>query len=405
MPSTRRIIPWTRKPPLGYGVNWSHPLANGLLAFLACNEGGGAPVDLCYGLNLAPNAAGNGTWGQDKNGRVYTTNSAGIGATVAAPSYLQIQPPMTLVWSGNLLGTPSNQTPIFGVTYTNAFTNPYHGYILIGSIAPSYLLAFTYNTGSGNYTTVSSGTLSYGPFWLAGTITSSAQALYVNNPWVAAATKAQAITTIAYASPELVVGTATFQSAYSSSSSHSYGLIYNRILTSAELNQLYTYGPWGMIDPVQGCWLKQLSTSPYTFSASGLAISGGYGGTTFPIASPAAGLAISGAYGGTTFPIASPAAGLAISGTPGTSTAGPSPRVAGLAISGGMGGAAETVTVLLAGLRLSGAPGGATGGGFLGPFYLPYEYTSVVIETGNANPFGIDPERTTVITVGLTSSD
>jgi hypothetical protein len=39
------------------------------------------------------------------------------------------------------------------------------------------------------------------------------------------------------------------------------------------------------------------------------------------------------------------------------------------------------------------------------PFYLPYEYTSVPIATGNVNPFGIDPEQTTLITVGLTSSD
>lgn len=59
-------------------------------------------------------------------------------------------------------------------------------------------------------------------------------------------------------------------------------------------------------------------------------------------------------------------------------------------------------------------------GGLLGPFlitrglasgkpavalYLPYEYTSVPIEAGNTNPFGIDPERTTIITVGLTIAD
>ncbi|MGO9112592.1 MAG: hypothetical protein ACLP9L_25455 [Thermoguttaceae bacterium] len=31
--------------------------------------------------------------------------------------------------------------------------------------------------------------------------------------------------------------------------------------------------------------------------------------------------------------------------------------------------------------------------------YLPYEFTSVVIATANANPFGIDPEQTVVIPV------
>ena len=31
------------------------------------------------------------------------------------------------------------------------------------------------------------------------------------------------------------------------------------------------------------------------------------------------------------------------------------------------------------------------------PFYLPYEYLSVLMTTGNVNPFDIDPERTTLI--------
>src|SRR5271157_2064177 len=37
--------------------------------------------------------------------------------------------------------------------------------------------------------------------------------------------------------------------------------------------------------------------------------------------------------------------------------------------------------------------------------YLPYEFTSILIATANADPWGIDPEQTTLITRGLTSSD
>ncbi len=208
---------------------------------------------------------------------------------------------------------------------------------------------------------------------------------------------------------------------------------------SSNINPSFATAPEAMI----GVAFKALS--PYTFNAAGLAISGAFGGATAgpspgvagmaisgypggtsssifaPLAglaisgypggatagpSPAAaGLAISGGCGGITFPISSPAAGMAISGAPGGTTAGPSPGVAGMAISGSRGGIAGTVTVVLAGLSVSGYPGGATGGEYLGPFYLPYEYTSVPIETGNENPFGIDPERTTIITVGLTPSD
>src|SRR5271166_4217334 len=125
MPSTRRIIPWTSKPPLGPGVNWSNPLAKGLLAFFALNEGGGAPVDLAYGVALTPNSTGNGTWGQDANGLVYTTNVAGYGAACATPSWLQIQPPMTMVLSTNILRPTSAANAIgFAVTRSNVSVAP-----------------------------------------------------------------------------------------------------------------------------------------------------------------------------------------------------------------------------------------------------------------------------------------
>ena len=56
-------------------------------------------------------------------------------------------------------------------------------------------------------------------------------------------------------------------------------------------------------------------------------------------------------------------------------------------------------SIALAGLNVAGSV--VT----LPPLYLPYEYTSVAIETGNENPFGIDPEATTIISAGLTPSD
>ena len=40
------------------------------------------------------------------------------------------------------------------------------------------------------------------------------------------------------------------------------------------------------------------------------------------------------------------------------------------------------------------------GTGGIPPLYLPYEYISVPIDTGNINPFGIDPEQTTLVTAG-----
>jgi len=34
------------------------------------------------------------------------------------------------------------------------------------------------------------------------------------------------------------------------------------------------------------------------------------------------------------------------------------------------------------------------------PLYLPYEFTSVPIVVGNADPWGIDPEQTVLIDTG-----
>ena len=46
----------------------------------------------------------------------------------------------------------------------------------------------------------------------------------------------------------------------------------------------------------------------------------------------------------------------------------------------------------------------ASGGGAVA-LYLPYNFTSVLLTGGNTDPWGIDPEKTTIITSGLTSSD
>jgi len=158
--------------------------------------------------------------------------------------------------------------------------------------------------------------------------------------------------------------------------------MYNYALSANNVNSLFG-NPWQIFQSPSLYYLDYLYPLPYAFSASGLAISGSYGGAKAGPSPGVAGLAISGAYGGSTagpspgvagmaisgapggnpsLTITVSVAGMAISGYPGGATAGPSPGAAGLAISGAPGGTAETVTVLLAGLGISGAPGGATAG-------------------------------------------
>ena len=143
--------------------------------------------------------------------------------------------------------------------------------------------------------------------------------------------------------------------------------------------------PGTFIAPPGGQGPLSLADASYTFSASGLAISGVPGGAATTVTTTASGLAISGAPGGFT---------LTAGGTYTFSAS-------GLAISGAPGGVATTVTTTARGLAISGAPGDAIAVGGQTLFFLPYEFTSLPIQTSNANPFDIDPEQTTLITTGM----
>lgn len=63
MPSVRRKIPWTRKPPLGTGVDWSNPLAQGLYYALPMAEGSALPQEIVQGATVTK--TGSPTWTND----------------------------------------------------------------------------------------------------------------------------------------------------------------------------------------------------------------------------------------------------------------------------------------------------------------------------------------------------
>lgn len=54
-------------------------------------------------------------------------------------------------------------------------------------------------------------------------------------------------------------------------------------------------------------------------------------------------------------------------------------------------------------IYIAGAWGGITIFESSAALYLPYEFTSVPIDTGNTNAFGVDPERTTLIIINPTA--
>ena len=45
IPTSEAKTPWTSKPPIGSQIDWSHPLAKGLVGCWLMNEGGGNVVN------------------------------------------------------------------------------------------------------------------------------------------------------------------------------------------------------------------------------------------------------------------------------------------------------------------------------------------------------------------------
>jgi len=65
MPTVRRQRIWTRKPPMGVGINWGHALSNGLVACWPFNERSGLPVEIVSGITGTKH--GSPTWSSDES--------------------------------------------------------------------------------------------------------------------------------------------------------------------------------------------------------------------------------------------------------------------------------------------------------------------------------------------------
>jgi len=89
-----------------------------------------------------------------------------------------------------------------------------------------------------------------------------------------------------------------------------------------------------------------------------------------------------------------------------TTTASGSVALAVLVVAGSGSATGPGVTVGSGAITLGSiiVTSAADGGGIVA-LYLPYEFTSILIDTGNADPFFIDPEQTVLITRGLTAAD
>jgi hypothetical protein len=193
-------------PPLGSQVDWSHPLASGLVGCWLLNERGGSQVfDLVNRTALA--VLGGAVLGP--TGLVI--NGAGQMAAGPTPRGLMVPLPLTVVWQGTQLGPPSGESNIFGVRPHAGNTTPFTSYVLgYDSSTPPKLVFFSNDGTSFITSTTATGASALispsGRFQCAATIgrgsSSQAAKLYSGGTLIDSTTFF--ITSIAYASDSVI---------------------------------------------------------------------------------------------------------------------------------------------------------------------------------------------------------
>lgn len=111
---------WQCRPPLGTPIDWSNPLARGLLAFIDAsgNRVSGAPLSL-MGAAVAR-----------QDGTIYSPGGRGDGAFAACPGLTAISTDFTLV-SFCAISSLSNDSYLLGVPYrAGSWSEPYNAVVM-----------------------------------------------------------------------------------------------------------------------------------------------------------------------------------------------------------------------------------------------------------------------------------
>ena len=117
---------WT--PPVTAKVDWSHPLAVGLVAYHLPIPGLGA-IDIAHGYNLA--LSGNPAPAVNQFGRgMDGSTNAGASLTIGTTHALSLQPPLTIMFVGSFTALPAFSSTIYGCNATANDLPPYLDYAL-----------------------------------------------------------------------------------------------------------------------------------------------------------------------------------------------------------------------------------------------------------------------------------
>ena len=230
------------KPLPGQSVDRSHPLGAALVAAFPCSGGSGSVIDSITSNGLVLT---NGSWTSGIHGSALDLTSTGAAASLTVPSAWKATLPITLVCEVDFTGTPSNGGTLFGVYDNTSASSPYYDWIL--GFGSSNDLVLGYNSGGSSATLAAGSPTSLanrGRTWIACVITSTSQAVYLDNPWTAYASASASISSPTYgATAEFEIGTPSFLGSKTAACRFHYGYVFNRALTSTELASLKG-NPW-----------------------------------------------------------------------------------------------------------------------------------------------------------------
>lgn len=173
-------------------VDWSHPLATGLVAAYRPAINGGA-IDLAGNCPPMVNTGvtpirRSGAWGDEMYGNA---GRAGAKLIVVNTSPLRVQPPFTYAWVGTAVANNSG-APLHGMNYDDADTSPWASWMFYGNGTNTHV---EFN-GSGVYDETSGTLPPLGPSVYLATMTPGAQTFYING--VISGTDNNAFTGVSY---------------------------------------------------------------------------------------------------------------------------------------------------------------------------------------------------------------
>lgn len=253
-------------PRFGSRLARAHVRAKKLEAFFLFNEAAGACVDLVRGVRVSTHSGAT-------RERGLRCDAADEGAEITTPTHLQLQPPLTVAARVKILGTPTNNASIFGVTHNNTDSSPFESYQLAIEATGKFVLNFN------NGVILQQASSSVAPVvgeevTLVGVVVGGATKLYRNG--VEIASNAAAIGSLAYGASTLLCAGDYTGISRTTNMRILWGGIWSRALTQDETRRLHL-DPYPHVERPGRTVIAPASSAAPTFRRTSFARAGSRG--------------------------------------------------------------------------------------------------------------------------------